>query len=81
MTYPDVDTEVSGYVAAICYDIAGAAQPLITLPGRHDTFDAARRRAQRIASAIIAAGDVGVSGWVTYGGERPAGLPRNGVRV
>ena len=77
--YPDVDTDVSGYVATIHYDLEGGHR--LILPGVHDNFRGARDRARRVADAILASGETGLCGWVEFRGEKPAGFPRNGVKA
>ena len=75
--YPELDTEIAGYTAAIRYE----GWPLLVIPGLHAEFDAAKHRALRVSKALLAAGETGVRGWVTVKGERPPGFPRNGVRA
>lgn len=78
-TFPDTDGETSGYVAAIRYDSGDGSIPLIRLPGWHLTFVAARDRARRVAMAILEADERGLCAHVAFGGDRPAGFPKNGV--
>ena len=78
MTHPMVDTEVSGYRAVVKYQ--PRRDGFVVLPGWHDTYEAALSRARKVAAAMLAAGEMGVSGAVYYSGVRPAGMQR-GLRV
>lgn len=76
--YPTVDLDTSSYSAGIVY-IDGASQ--ISFPGAHQDFGAAKTRAERIRSALVAAGEIGIKAHVGFRGERPVGFPRNGVTL
>jgi len=78
--YPDFDIgdeTAGGYTAAVVFDTASFS-PLV-FPGAHAEYCAARTRAFRCATALRAAGELGVKAHVGCVGERPAGFPRNGV--
>lgn len=77
--YPDLEPEIAGYQPSVHYD--GSEAPPLVIPGGHETFAAACHRARRIAEALRGAGETGITPWVVVSGERPAGFPRNGVRV
>ena len=77
--YPQVDTSEGGYTAEIAGD--SFEIPPMRLPGVHDTFQSAWRRAMRVAAALTAAGEVGARPHVGFSGIRPTGFPRNGVSV
>lgn len=75
MAHPMVDTEVSGYRAVVEYQPSDAG--FVVLPGWHDSYEAALTRSRKVAAAMLAAGEMGVSGAVYYSGVRPAGMQRN----
>ena len=80
MTYPRVDTDESGYHAAIRYsDIDG--WPTFIFPGSYPEFADAAARARKLARALREAGELGLSAHVASCGKRPAGFPRNGVTL
>lgn len=75
--YPTVDTDISGYRAVIQYQPTDCGA--VALPGWHDSYDAALARAERVAEAMIKAGESGCRGVVGYSGIRPVGMQRNQV--
>ena len=75
MNYPDLDSETSGYRAAILTD----AGPSTFLPGVHRTFSSARARAIKATDALTCAGETGLKPQIVCFSERPAGFPRYGV--
>lgn len=78
--YPDIETDDSNYRAAIRYDDT-EGWPTFAFPGGHTSFAMAASRARSLTAAIRTAGELGVSAYVVYSGERPDGFPRNGVKV
>lgn len=77
--YPDVDVEISGYVACVMYD--GDTMTPIRFPGSYEVFIDAAARSRKIVQALRAAGESGVRPYVHFTGERPHDFPRNGVML
>lgn len=77
--FPDVDTDISVYKAAVVYQIED--YPRFVFPGGFDNFKSAADKANRLCTALIAAGEHMTIPHVTFGGERPEGFPRNGVTL
>lgn len=75
---PELDPDTSGYTAGVQYKDGATC---IRFPGVHTSALAAAERAHKISGALMAAGEMGQAGHVGWSGERPAGMPRNGVEV
>ncbi len=80
MTYEILDTEVSGYTASVRFELLDNPM-ILTLPGIHDDFTAAQKRARAFSAALFGMGETGLTGRVGYTGTRPPRFPRQGVDV